>query len=256
MLITVFGPPLGTIHGGVPTDTPISVIPITLGTTGGIAPGIPVGMIHGIQAGTTPGIMDMADMAGTTIIGIHGITTDTIRGRVTSATTIRMLLTVNALQQTARVTATHRALLPAAPCIQEGAKAEVPKATIPAEYIRVHAAPLRRAVAAVPSTNAVPAALPAVRATSIPAHHALRAGPTIIIPTIAEALPVVIAPARAGVLPAVTVQVAAGVLQASIAVVADIAAVVVADIAAAAAAAVAAVVEEVPEEGDNSKIKM
>lgn len=161
MLITVFGPPPGTIHGGVHTDIPISVTPTIRGTPDGIVPGITAGMIPGIPAGTIPGITDTADMAGTTTIGIHGIITDTTPDRDILTTTIRMLLTGNALQLTARVTAILGAQLhPVAPHTPGGAKAEVLTAITQAEYIQVHVALPDQEAA--PSINAVPAALHAV----------------------------------------------------------------------------------------------
>lgn len=164
MLITVFGTPLGTIPGGVHSDIPITAIPITRGTPGGIVPGTTVGMIHGtpagIMAGTIPGTTDTAD--GTTTIGIPGIITDIIPDRDILTTTIKMLLTVNVLPLTARVSATLRAQQhPVAPCTPEGAKAEALTATIRAESIRAHAVVQRQETA--PSTNVVPAAPHAVR---------------------------------------------------------------------------------------------
>ena len=157
----MFGPPPGTIPGGVHIDIPISVIPTTRGTQGGIAPGIPAGMIHGTTVGTIHGTMDTADMAGITTIGIPGIITDTIPDRDILTITIKMLLTVNALPQTARVTAILRAQLhPVAPHTPGGAKAEVPTTIIQAEYIQVHVALPDQEEA--PSINAVPAALHAV----------------------------------------------------------------------------------------------
>jgi len=100
-------------------------------------------------------------MAGTKNIGIHGIIPDNTPDRDILTTTIRMLLTGNALQLTARVTAILGAQLhPAAPHTQGGAKAEVLTAITQAEYIQVHVAPPDQEAA--PSINAVPAALHAV----------------------------------------------------------------------------------------------